>query len=126
MQKLTLNLVKLFIVHAKDSNILELDINELRENFRIFKNKEKYQALLSSYDFEPFNEDHICRKLESEINILIAEKKIIKNKNMLYIYNVKDISKELYSHKINKLVDEMVVDYINLNMSRAKQKVKGN
>lgn len=124
MQKLPLNLVKLFIVHAKDSNILELDINELRENFRVFKCREKYQVLLSSYDFEAFNEDHICRKLESEINILISEKKIIKNKNMLYIYNVKDISKELYSDEINKLVNQMVNDYINLNMSR--QKVKGN
>lgn len=124
MQKLQLNLVKLFIIHAKDSNILELDINELRENFRVFKHNEKYEALLSSYDFEVFNEDHICRKLESEINILISEKKILKNKNMLYIYNVKDISKELYSDEINKLVNQMVNDYINLNMSR--QKVKGN
>lgn len=123
MQKLQLNLVKLFIIHAKDSNILELDINELRENFRVFKSREKYEALLSSYEFEVFNEGNICRKLESEINILISEKKILKNKNMLYIYNVKDMSKELYSDEINKLVNQMVNDYINLNMSR--QKVKG-
>ena len=44
MGKTILNLTKLFIIHAKENNILELDINELRENF--------YQNFYSSQDFQ--------------------------------------------------------------------------
>lgn len=120
MGKTILNLTKLFIIHAKENNILELDINELRENFYQMKQVEKYQKLLSSYEYD---ENHICLKLEKEIQQLTKDEQISIYKNMIYIYNINLKPENHYTHEINSLVDQMITDYIMLNMKKQKSKV---
>ena len=83
MTKYVLNVLKLFIIHAKESNIQELDINELRENFYQFSKMEKYQSILHNYEYD---ENGICLNFESELKKLIFNKQVTLHKKLLYIY----------------------------------------
>lgn len=121
MEKIVLNLVKLFIIHAKENNILELDINDLRDNFQRFKEMEAYQSLLYSYVFE---QNNMCGKLEKEINDLIKSKQLFLFDNLLYIFNINTSVKNKFPLDINRIINQMVQDYIKLNMEKAKQKIK--
>ena len=120
MTKYVLNVLKLFIIHAKESNIHELDINELRENFYKFSKMEKYQSILNSYKFD---ENGICINFESELKKLIYNKQVTLHKNLLYIYTIDTKMKEHFNDKINHLVSQMITDYITMNMNRQKVKM---
>ena len=120
MTKYVLNVLKLFIIHAKESNIHELDINELRENFYQFSKMEKYQSILNSYKFD---ENGICLNFESELKKLIFNKQVTLHKNLLYIYTIDTKMEEHFSDEINHLVRQMVTDYITMNMNRQKVKM---
>lgn len=120
MTKYILNVLKLFIIHAKDSNIQELDINELRENFYQFTKMEKYQSILYGYTYD---ENCICLKFEKELKKVISTKQVFKYNNMIYIFAINSESKIHFNNKINQLVNEMVTDYITMNMNRQKRKM---
>lgn len=113
-------IVKLFIVHAKQNNILELNKNELRENFFKFINTEKYENLLQMYEYD---ENNICIQLERELIDLIKHKQISEYKDCFYIYGIRTDYSNAYSDDINFLVRQMVADYIILNMQKQKVNV---
>lgn len=110
-------ILKLFIAHAKLNNILELDKNDLRENFFQFKNSEKYANLLRSYEYD---ENNICFQFEKELNDLIRQKQIVEHKKIFYIYGVYTDIEKAFMGNINSLVRDMVRDYIGLNMQKQK------
>lgn len=123
MKNLTPNMVKLFLIHAKENNILEVNLNELRNSFFEFKNSEKYGIILQDYQY---NEDNICLKFESELRNIIKEKNLnnVKNSNYyLYIYDIDTSYRDNFSPELNHLCDQMVLDYRKLNMKKQKVKI---
>ena len=123
MKNLTPNMVKLFLIHAKENNILEVNLNELRNNFFEFKNSEKYGIILQNYQYD---ENNICLKFESEILNIIREKKLNNKKNSdyyLYIYDIDTSYRDNFSPELNNLCDQMVLDYRKLNMKKQKVKI---
>lgn len=119
MEKIVLNMVKLILIHMKESNILELDLNDFRESFFKFKNSEKYGKFFYSYVYD---ENCLCQKFERELNTLIKNNQVFKHDKYLYIYSIDTECKSHFSDEINILVDNMVYDFIKFNME--KQKVK--
>lgn len=117
MEKIVLNLVKLFIIHAKENNILELDLNELRQFFYILKSNEKYENILYSYIYD---ENNICLKLEKEIKKLILDNQIQQYSNYIYIYNINTNSEKHFPTEINNLIRGMVQEYVYTNMQKQK------
>lgn len=117
MENIILNMVKLLLIRMKENNILEVDENELRENFYKFKNSKKYQKYFYSYIYD---ENGICIKFEKELKSLIIKEQIIKYNNYLYInMNTND---NHFSKNLNNITDQMISDYIKFNME--KQKIK--
>lgn len=112
-------MLKLFLIQAKESNIIEMDEDELRENFFKFKNMEKYKKYLNSYIYD---ENNICIKFEKQLKNLIHDKQVEKYGKYLYIYNIDANCKKHFPDEIHKIINEMVSDYINFNME--KQKIK--
>lgn len=118
MEEKNLNIVKLFLIKAKESNILELDENEFRENFFNFKNFENYEEYLTNYVID---ENNICLKFEKELNDLIVNNQIQRYKNYIYIYNM-DTNINI-ADKDSEIINSMIFDYIKLNMGKQKVKV---
>lgn len=117
--KKDLNMVKLFLIHAKESNILEVNINELRENFYKFKMSGKYEKLLIDYIYD---EDNICLKFESELRELIKNRKIDLNNPYLFIFDIDTSYRNSFDFETNNHVCKMVSDYIQFNMNKEKVK----
>lgn len=126
MKNLTPNMVKLFLIHAKENNISEVSLNELRNSFFEFKNSEKYGIILQDYQYD---EDNICLKYESEILHIIKDKELNSNQNLedphyyLYIYDIDTSYRDNFSPELNNLCDQMVLDYRKLNMKKQKVKI---
>ena len=120
MEKVVLNMLKLFLINAKENNILEINENELRENFKKFKFSEKYGKYFYSYIYD---ENNYCMKFEKELNTLIKNKQISRYNEYLYIYNIDSSCKTHYSKELNRIVIQMVSDYIKLNMEKEKVKI---
>ena len=114
-----LGVTELFIIHAKKSNILELNKNDLRENFFQLKQNEKYASFLKYYEYD---ENNICFLLEKELKLLVNTNQIIECKDSFYINEIKSDIDKMHLDEINDLVRQMVNDYVKLNMQ--KQKVK--
>lgn len=113
------NLVKLFLMRAKRNLIIEVDKNDLRNSFFELKKMKQFQPLLSSYEW---NKNGLCIKLELEINDLIFNHQVSQYGNYLYINNMKEDYENMLDIDTIKLIDQMISNFIQFNMS--KQKVK--
>ena len=119
MEKIVLNMVKLLLIHMKENNILEINLDDFKESFFKFKNSEEYGKFFYSYIYD---ENCLCQKFERELNTLTKNNQIFKYNKYIYIYTINTECKSHFSDELNNLVDKMVNDFVKFNMEKIKVK----